>query len=394
MPNESHTRLQRLYDNCGQSPWLDNLRRDYLHNGHLEELISSGIRGVTSNPTIFAKAIEEHPDYDTQFMDLLATHDVTKACWELIYTDISEALKQFAPLFLSSKGTDGFVSMEVDPALAFDTHSTLKAAIEIHERLNTRNLLVKIPATPEGLPAIERAVSMGLNVNVTLIFGLKRYEQVIDAYINGMEALVKTNPSRVPRVSSVASFFVSRVDSEVDKRLDLLAEGARRQGKSDSFVNEITDLKGKIAVSQARQAYRLFQDRFKCERFHHLEKLGAKPQRPLWASTSTKNPAYPDLLYVDNLIAELSVNTMPDATVDAFLDHGRPVATITTISNEDDLLDERMADIGVDIDDVATTLEQQGVSSFMSSFTELIDTLTKKAGQLSGKAHAKARGER
>ncbi|MCL4435002.1 MAG: transaldolase [Actinobacteria bacterium] len=389
MSNESRTRLQRLYDNCGQSPWLDNLRRDYLHNGHLEELIASGIRGVTSNPTIFAKAIEDHSDYDTQFMDLLSTHSVTDACWELIFTDISEALGQFAPLFISSKGSDGFVSMEVDPALAFDTYSTLKAAIEIHERLNSRNLLVKIPATAEGLPAIERAVSLGLNVNVTLIFGLKRYEQVIDAYINGIEALVKTNPTRVPRVSSVASFFVSRMDTEVDKRLDRLAEDAKRDGKPDSLVKEISSLRGKTAVSQARQAYRLFQDRFKCERFFALEKLGAKPQRPLWASTSTKNPAYPDLLYVDNLIAEMTVNTMPDATVDAFLDHGHPVTTISTVSEEDDRLDERIAEVGIDVDDVASTLERQGVNSFMSSFTELVDTLSNKAEQLSGKSHTR-----
>ncbi len=376
MKSKPYTTLQKLHEDCGQSPWLDNLRRDYIRKGHLEELIDQGIRGVTSNPSIFAKAIEDHPDYDEQFMDLLSSHDVKSATWELILTDISDAVKTFAPLFLSSGSEDGFVSVEVDPSLAFDPHATLKAAIEIHERINAKNLLIKIPATEEGLKAIRSAIALGISVNVTLIFGIKRYAQVIDAYIDGIEELIRHNPSRVPRVRSVASFFVSRIDTEVDNRLDDLA---RRTPNDKGLLKEIESLRGKVAVSQASQAYHLFQDKFKCERFYELEKHGAKPQRPLWASTSTKNPKYPDLLYVDNLIAESTVNTMPDATIEAFLDHGTPKTTISNLTAYDDELNARLANVGIDMDDVASTLESQGVESFAQSFNELVATLERKA---------------
>ncbi len=379
MKSKPYTTLQKLHNDCGQSPWLDNLRRDYIRKGHLEELIDQGIRGVTSNPSIFAKAIEDHPDYDEQFMDLLPSHNVKEATWELILTDISEAVNTFAPLFISSNGEDGFVSVEVDPSLAFDSYGTLKAAIEIHERINTRNLLVKIPATEEGLVAIQSAITLGLNINVTLIFGIKRYAQVIDAYISGIEELIKRNPARVPRVRSVASFFVSRIDTEVDNRLDELAKQAKKDTGNKGLLKEIEHLRGKVAISQASQAYHLFQDKFKCEKFYELEKHGAKPQRPLWASTSTKNPKYPDLLYVDNLIAESTVNTMPDATIDAFLDHGTPETTISNLTAYDDELNARLADVGIDMDDVATTLESEGVESFSQSFNELIATLERKA---------------
>ena len=316
------TRLQDLYDIAGQSPWLDNLRRDWLDNGQLAELVSNGVRGITSNPTIFANAISGQDTYDAQFKQLIADHTVESAYWELAITDIQSGLELLRPLYEESNGEDGFVSLEVSPGLAHDTEGTVRDARMLHTRIAQPNLLVKVPATKEGVPAINALLSEGRSINVTLIFGLDRYDEVIEAYISGLEALAAAGrAAEFPRVASVASFFVSRVDTEVDRRLESLAGG-------ESGDAAILALRGTAAVAQAQVAYQHFHAAFSTDRWKALAAQGARVQRPLWASTSTKNPAYPDLLYVDNLIGPATVNTMPEGTLEAFQSHGTVARTV------------------------------------------------------------------
>ena len=370
------TRLHQLYDQQGQSPWIDDLKRSYVRAGGLERLMALGVRGVTSNPTIMAKAIQGGSDYDEQFADLMAGGaSVEDAYWDLVIADIEGALSLLRPLYDESGGTDGFVSLEVAPALAHDSAGTAAAAAALHKRIERPNLLVKIPATVEGLPAIEQTIASGRSVNVTLIFSLERYGAVIDAYLTGLERLVAAggDPSRV---ASVASFFVSRVDTEVDRRLDaLVAQGGATAARAAA-------LKGQGALAQARRAYALFSERFASQRFADLAARGARLQRPLWASTSTKNPAYPDLLYVDGLIGPHTVNTMPDATIDAFVDHGHLARTVDADPAQAATVLEELATVGVDLDDVTATLEAEGVAAFAKSFDELIERLEHKAAAL------------
>ena len=370
------TRLHDLYDGERQSPWLDNLRRDYLRDGHLSDLVAQGIRGVTSNPTIFAKAIEAGDDYDRQFGGLLGTHSVEEAYWELVITDIRDALAVLRPVHDSSGGEDGFVSIEVAPALAHDTEGTTRDARRFSERIAEPNLYVKIPGTVEGLPAVRTMIAEGRSINITLLFSLERYDAVIEAYIGGLEDLAASGGD-LAAVRSVASFFVSRVDTEVDRRLELLAAGA-----SGARAEEILGLRGTAAVAQAQLAYQLFLSRFCGARWQALAGRGAAPQRPLWASTSTKNPSYPDLLYVDTLIGPDTVNTMPDDTIAAFLDHGTPARSVDGDPDSARRALDRLAEHGVDMADVAATLEDQGVASFSKSFDELIQALSDKANAL------------
>jgi transaldolase len=296
--------LRRTFDDHGQSPWLDNLQRSYITSGKLSELISSGVRGLTSNPTIFQKAIQGSADYDDQFSsEIRKGATPLEAYWSLVIKDIIDALDVFTDLYSSSSGLDGFVSVEVDPRLARDGEQTLLAARALHERINRPNVMIKIPATEEGLPAIEQMISEGRNVNVTLIFSLQRYQQVMDAYIAGIEARAQQGLA-VSGIQSVASFFISRVDNDIDELLN-----------SDGSP-EALELRGKAAISQARLAYALFQTTFSGPRWEKLSALGASVQRPLWASTSTKNPSYPDTLYVDELIGPMTVNTIPEATLE------------------------------------------------------------------------------
>ena len=307
------TRLQQLYDAEGQSPWLDNLRRGYLTSGQLATLRDEGIRGLTSNPTIFQKAMESSADYDEQLGDLVkAGGNVVDHYWSMVLRDIRGALDVLAPVYDSSDGTDGFVSVEVAPDLARDTDGTTSAARQLHDRVNRPNLLVKIPGTAEGVPAIRQMISEKRSINVTLIFSLEGYSDVIEAYLSGLEAAT----GDVSAVASVASFFISRVDTEVDRRLDEL-------GSPEALA-----LKGKAAVAQGKLAYQLFSKAFAGPRWEALAARGAKLQRPLWASTSTKNPAYPDTLYVDQLIGPNTVNTLPDQTIEAFEDHGTVTRTV------------------------------------------------------------------
>jgi transaldolase len=371
------TKLHELYAQQGQSPWLDNLRRDYLDSGRLADLVASGIRGVTSNPTIFAKAIESSPHYDEQFADLLGSCGVEEAYWEMVVDDIRRALSVLRPVCDASGGDDGFVSIEVAPALAHDTAATIASARHLHQLIDEPNLYVKIPGTAEGLAAIRTMVAEGRNINVTLLFSLERYGEVIDAYLGGLEDHLAHGAHDLAHVHGVASFFVSRVDTEVDRRLDAMAD------EEPARAEERRALRGTAAVAQAQLAYQLFLDRFQGSRWEALAARGANRQRPLWASTSTKNPAYPDLKYVDALIGPHSVNTMPDDTIAAFLDHGTVARTVDARLEEPGLALERLEAAGVDMADVARTLEEEGVASFTKSFDQLLQVLTDKAGTLS-----------
>ncbi|HLG66635.1 MAG TPA: transaldolase [Acidimicrobiales bacterium] len=364
-------RLHELYDRQGQSPWVDNLVRDWLEGGYLASLVASGIRGVTSNPTIFAKAIEGSAAYDEQFAALVPADPVEAAYWELVVRDITQALEVLGPLYERSEGGDGFASLEVAPRLAHDTAGTVAAANQLHERIALPNLLVKVPATEAGLTAIEQLVGTGRSVNVTLIFGLDRYDAVVEAYLSGLEALVRSGWTDLSRVHSVASFFVSRVDTEVDRRLEVLAGPEGRA--------EILALRGQAAVAQAKVAYQHFLQAFRGPRWEALAARGARTQRPLWASTSTKNPAYPDLLYVDSLIGPDTVNTMPEGTIEAFLDHGSVSRTLDAGVEDAVSVLERLGEVGVDMADVAATLEEQGVRAFAASFDDLLRALAAKA---------------
>ena len=370
------TRLHDLYEQQGQSPWLDNLRRDYLRRGHLAELVDQGIRGVTSNPTIFAKAIEGGSSYDEQLADLLQTETVEQAYWEMVAEDITGALEVLRPVHEASGGEDGFVSLEVAPSMAHDTAVSIESARYWHQRIDRPNLYVKIPATAEGVPAIRAMVAEGRNINITLLFSVERYDEVIEAYLGGLEELLAAGRDDLSSVRSVASFFVSRVDTEVDGRLETLAD------HDPVHAEALLKLRGTAAVAQARLAYQLFLERFSGPRWQRLQGHGANLQRPLWASTSTKNPAYPDLKYVDSLIGPDSVNTMPDQTVDAWLDHGTLERTVDGDPEADQKALQSLAAAGVDIADVARTLEAEGVASFSKSFDELMQVLSDKANAL------------
>jgi transaldolase len=364
------TRLQQLFDEQGQSPWLDNLKRGYFHDGTLQSLVERGIRGVTSNPTIFQKAIAASSDYDDQFADAIRRLSVEDAYWELVVDDIRHACDLLRPVYDASAASDGFVSIEVSPAVARDTEGTLRDARSLWQRVERPNVMVKIPATAEGLPAIRRAIAEGININVTLIFGLPRYDQVVDAYRRGLEDRM-ADGGDLAHMHSVASFFVSRVDVEVDRRLRALG------------TDQAKALLGTAAVNQAKLAYRLFTERFDGQEWAALAERGANVQRPLWASTSTKDPSYPDLLYVDRLIGPLTVNTMPDKTIDAFLDHGTLARTVDTDLDRTKAEWARLAEVGIDTDDVSRVLEEEGVASFSKSFDELIQALQDKANRLS-----------
>lgn len=362
--------LQRLYSEQGQSPWLDNLQRGYVTSGELRRLIDLGVRGLTSNPTIFQKAIQGSSDYDEEFARE-TTRGATPedAYWTMVVSDIEAALEAFMPVFDSSGGTDGFVSVEVDPSLAHDTFGTLEAARSLASRITQPNVMIKIPATTEGIPAIRTMIAEGRNVNVTLIFSLDRYSEVLQAYLDGLRER-HSHGFSVAGIASVASFFISRVDSEVDPRLEAI-------GTADALA-----LRGKAAVCQAKLAYELCRDAFSGPDWEVLAASGAVAQRPLWASTSTKNPAYADTKYVDALIGPGSVNTLPDATLHAFADHGVVARTIDSGLDEARSDWDKLATVGIDMTAVSSKLEAEGVASFQKSFVELIQALSDKARDL------------
>jgi transaldolase len=362
------SRLHRLADH-GQSVWIDFLSRDLLRSGDLERRMrEDAVVGVTSNPTIFQKAISAGNAYDEQLREVLHEETDPKAIFlRLAERDIEDALDLLRPVWDGGGGRDGYVSMEVDPNLASDTSGTIDEAQRLHETIDRPNLFVKIPATEAGLPAIEEMISRGRPINVTLIFSLQRYSEVVEAYVRGLERLVEGggDPSKV---ASVASFFVSRVDTEADRRLDEL----------DGYE----ELKGKLAIANAKLAYQRYEEIFSGDRWQALEAKGATPQRCLWASTSTKNPAYRDVMYVEELIGPDTVNTMPDETIEAFQDHGEVAPTLEQGVDEAKRVFEQFEQAGVDYDDVTATLEREGVEKFSASFSELLDGIRAKSGEL------------
>jgi transaldolase len=361
------TRLHDLFDQQGQSPWLDNLKRGWITSGELEKWVGRGIRGITSNPTIFQKAMSAGTDYDAQFGELLTGGaTVEDSYWQLVTKDIHDALGILRPVYDASDGLDGYVSVEVDPSLARNTAGTIDSARHLWQVIDRPNLFVKVPATAEGVPAIRQMIAEGCNINVTLIFSLERYAEVIEAYLSGLES----RDGDLSHVASVASFFVSRVDTEVDRRLDAIG------------TPEALALKGRAAVANAKLAYQLFLSRFSGPRWQALAARGARVQRPLWASTSTKDPSLPDTLYVDELIGPDTVNTMPDATIDAFEDHGTVARTVDAGIDDAREVFAALERVGVDFADVTRVLEEEGVSAFVKSFDELIGTLRDKAGNL------------
>ncbi len=361
------TRLHDLYDDYGQSPWLDNIKRSWIASGELQAWVDKGVRGLTSNPSIFENAIGGSDDYDEQFGELIAAGtSVEDSYWELVTTDIEAALAIMAPVHHASDGLDGYVSVEVDPGLARDTEGTIEAARNLDQSIDEPNLYVKIPGTVEGLPAIQQMLSERRSINVTLLFSVERYDEVIEAYLSGLEAA----HGDLSNVSSVASFFISRTETAVDNRLDAIG------------TPEAIALKGKAAVAQGHMAYKLFLERFSGSRWEALVARGARPQRPLWASTSTKDPAYPDTLYVDTLIGPQTVNTLPDKTLGAFLDHGTAARTIDADFEAAAKVLADVEAVGVDLQEVADTLEAEGVASFEKSFQDLLATLATKADLL------------
>ena len=361
------TTLHQLFANEGQSPWLDNLRRSWIHNGELQEWLDKGVLGITSNPSIFQKAIEGSEDYTEQFSQLLSEgKTVEDAYWGLVVTDIEDALKLTRPIYDSSDRLDGYVSVEVDPGLARDQAGTEEAARGLWDTIDEPNVYIKIPATAEGVPAIENMIAESRSVNVTLLFSVERYQAVMESYIKGLERV----EGDLSAISSVASFFISRVDVEIDKRLDAIG------------TPEALALKGKAGVANGKFAYAAFQSTFSGDRWDALVERGAQVQRPLWASTGTKDPSYSDVLYVDSLIGPNTVNTIPDNTLANFLDHGTVARTIDADVEDAKATLSALNDLGIDMREVANQLEDEGVASFEKAFDSLLASLTEKAKTL------------
>jgi len=367
MAESTTSRLADLFEKYGQSPWLDNLRRSYITTGQLERYVELGVRGLTSNPTIFQKAIQDSADYDEQLLELSTRKlSLTETYWELVLRDISDAADVFSRVFRESNGQDGFVSVEVDPHLSYDVDATMQAALDLRHRLTASNVLIKIPATKNGLVAIKNLVSRGVNINVTLIFGLERYMEVLEAYVSGLETLAAQSPEKVKDVAGVASIFISRVDAIVDAELLAMNTDTSRK-----FL-------GKSAILQAHMAYLHFLEIRKSARWQKLEKLGAHLQRPLWASTSPKNPSYRDTLYVDELIGQNTVNTIPEETMLAFHDHGTATQSLVVKAGDTPQLWNELLSTGIDLASMTQKLEDDGVRSFEQSFDVLLEALEVK----------------
>jgi transaldolase len=364
------SRLHQLSE-LGQSVWIDYLSRDMIHQGELERMMrEDAVVGVTSNPTIFQKAISQGNAYDEQLRELLdADPNDVDVFFALAERDVSDACDLLHGVWEAGAGADGYVSIEVDPNLAYDREKTFEQAKELHEKINKPNLFVKIPGTEPGLGAIEDSIAAGRSINITLLFSLERHKEVMEAYLRGIERLLEDggDPSRI---ASVASYFVSRVDTEADKRLDEI-------GTAEALA-----LRGKLAIANAKLAYQNYLEVFSSDRWKGLEEKGATRQRCLWASTSTKNPDYRDVLYVEELIGPDTVNTMPEETIQAFQDHGEVAETLTQDVDEARRVFEQVAAVGVDYDDVVATLEKEGVEKFSDSFSELMEGIKAKRGEL------------
>ncbi len=363
---------------CGQSVWLDNISKAILDSGELKKLIDEdGLRGVTSNPTIFEKAINGSQDYDTTLSQLARAGRTVDEIYEaLVIDDIRRATDLFRPLFLASDGLDGYVSLEVSPRLANETQRTLEEARRLWAKVDRANVMIKVPATPAGIPAIEQLISEGINVNVTLMFSLEHYVRVAEAYVRGLQA--RAQNGKPLAVGSVASFFVSRVDSLIDKQLEERLAGATNASEKQALES----LLGKTAIANSRIVYQKFKEIFGRRAFLDLKDKGARVQRPLWASTSTKNPKYRDVLYAEELIGPDTVDTMPPATIDAFRDHGRVRTSIDTGLEEAEGVFRRLASVGIDMNAATEKLQVDGVKLFADSFDTLMKSLASKRESL------------
>jgi transaldolase len=362
----------------GQSVWMDSISRGMIERGELKARIDAGLQGMTSNPTIFEKAIGHSSDYDDEFRRLVAQGADADAIYTaLTVSDIRRALDLFRPVYDQTAGADGFVSLEVSPVLAHDTQGTVTEASKLWGLLDRPNPMIKIPGTPEGLPAIEESLAAGININVTLLFSVDAYEAVARTYIRALERRLKAGQP-IDRIASVASFFVSRIDTEVDKRLqsklDAQTDPARKAA--------LKALQGKAAIANAKNAYALYQRLFTGPEFERLKTKGARVQRVLWASVSTKNPDYPDTLYIDELIGPQTVSTMPPETMDAFDDHGRPRPSLTENMEAAPHTIARLNEVGIDFREVTDLLLKQGVESFAKSFDQLMTTIRQKRAKL------------
>ena len=378
----TRTTLELLLD-AGQSPWLDNITRTMLRDGAFQALLDRGIVGMTSNPSIFQKAIGGSDAYDDELQRLVrAGKDAAAIYDDLVLDDIRAAAALLRPTYERTDGRDGYVSIEVAPALADDTEKTLREARRLFSYLNLPNVMIKIPGTPAGIPAIRQAIADGINVNVTLLFGVTGYRDVAEAYLAGLEERAAAGWS-LGRVASVASFFVSRVDAAVDARLDALLDALGGREADDGTRREFTALKGTAAIANATLAYAAFREIFSSSRWEALAALDARPQRPLWASTSMKDSGRRDVLYVEELIGPDTVDTMPDATIAAFLDHGVVRRTLDADGAGARVTFDRLARAGVDLGEVTDALQRDGVAQFAAAFDDLNKTIAaKRAGML------------
>ena len=360
------TKLHELAE-LGQAIWLDYISRSLIASGELQKLVGQGLRGITSNPSIFEKAIAGSADYDEDLNRLVSDgRSVPEIYEDLAMADIRSAADVLRPVYEKSGGADGYVSLEVNPALAHDTEATIAEARRLFASLERPNVMIKVPATPAGILAVETLIGDGVNVNVTLMFSLDQYEAVTAAYIAGLEKLASSGGD-VGRVASVASFFISRVDSAVAAALE---------------STDNVDLQGKIAIDNAKNVYVRFREIFRGERWQKLAAQSARVQRPLWASTSTKNPAYPDTLYVDNLIGSDTVNTLPPATLEAFLDHGHVAPTVETDLDGIRTRLSKLAELGIDLDAITKKVLDEGVAAFAKSFEGLMAGIAEKRKRL------------
>ena len=359
---------------CGQSVWLDNISKAILDSGELKKLIDEdGLRGVTSNPTIFEKAINGSQDYDAALSQMARAGRTVDEIYEsLVIDDIRRATDLFRPLFRGSDGLDGYVSLEVSPKLANETQRTLEEARRLWAKVDRANVMIKVPGTPAGIPAFEQLISEGINVNVTLMFSMEHYVRVAEAYVRGLQA--RGGKGQPLAVASVASFFVSRVDSLIDKQL----EERLARATSVNEKQELESLLGKTAIANSRLVYQKFKEIFGRRAFLDLKDKGARVQRPLWASTSTKNPKYRDVLYAEELIGSDTVDTMPPATIDAFRDHGQVRASLEAGLEEAESVFRRLANLGIDMDAATEKLQVDGVKLFADSFDTLMKSLASK----------------
>lgn len=348
----------------GQSIWLDFFDRKIMNNGELQQLMDEdGLTGITSNPSIFEKAVASSADYDE---DIRKSSGEQKNAEDIFFgfavTDIKRAADMLLPIYEASNGEDGFVSLEVSPHLAKDTQGTINQARALWKAVDRKNVMIKIPGTAEGLPAIRKCISEGININITLLFGLERYKEVVNAYLSGLEDRVKNNHP-INTIASVASFFLSRIDVLIDPILDQKGLG---------------QLKGEVAIASAKKAYQIYKQEFGSERFKKLQEKGAKPQKVLWASTSTKDPSFSDVKYVEALIGPNTINTLPLETIEAFRDHGQPVSRLDENLNHSDQVLQQLKDKGIDIDDITQQLEEEGIQKFNKAYDSLLKAIDTK----------------